>query len=145
VVSREEIRDIEELRKKMTAHELPMFRWAELFYEHDPGMYTAYVDWTTRAREHIELDPKIREFIAVAIDCVVMWPSPYLDVHMNKAFDAGATVQELADVVLATGRLMGPHSYTHGFNALEKVVNDRDAKGYRTPKRRSDLKEEKGD
>lgn len=133
----------EKLRKKMTANALPIFRWGELFYEYDPGMYTAYVDWTTRARKHVELDPKVREFIAIAIDCVVMWPSPYLDVHISKAFDAGATVQEIADVILATGRLMGPHSYTHGFNALEKVVLERKAKRLTTPRRRATARPQK--
>lgn len=128
--------ELQALKAEMAEHELPVFRWGELFYEYDPGMYEAYVAWTTRAREHVELEPKVREFIAIAIDSVVMWPSPYIDVHMNKAFDAGATAQEIADVVLATGRLMGPHSYTHGLNTLEKVVNERRAREAVTPIRR---------
>ncbi len=136
---------LDELRDTMAANELPVLHWSELFYEYDPQTYAAYVAWTTRARQHIELDPKIREFIAIAIDCVVAWPSPYIDVHLNKAFDAGATVQEIADVIMATGRLMGPHSYTHGFYALEKVLGEREAKGLKTPRRREKLDPVEGD
>jgi alkylhydroperoxidase/carboxymuconolactone decarboxylase family protein YurZ len=70
---------------------------------------------------------------------VVAWPSPYVDSHFNRALDEGATVQELADVILAAGRLMGPHSYIHGFNVLETVVNDRLEKGLPTPRRKADI------
>jgi alkylhydroperoxidase/carboxymuconolactone decarboxylase family protein YurZ len=133
---------LESLRKVMEDHELPMFSWAESFYKYDPGMYEAYVAWTTRSREHVELDPKIREFIAIAIDAVVQWPSPYYDVHMNKALNAGATAQEIADVILATGRLMGPHAYTHGLDTLERVLKEREAQGLRTPLTKADLKSE---
>ncbi|MCU1495697.1 MAG: gamma-carboxymuconolactone decarboxylase [Acidimicrobiaceae bacterium] len=129
---------LESLREIMTRNELPMFSWAESFYRYDPGMYEAYVAWTTRAREHVELEPKVREFLAIAIDSVVSWPSPYFDVHMNKAFDAGATAQEIADVILATGRLMGPHAYTHGLNTLDKVVKERGEKGLKTPMHRGE-------
>jgi alkylhydroperoxidase/carboxymuconolactone decarboxylase family protein YurZ len=129
----------EELRQRLAARGIPTFRWAEVFYEYDPEMYRAYVEWTTRARETVELDEKVREFISIAIDCVVMWPSPYIDSHFNRALDLGASLQELADVILAAGRLMGPHSYIHGFNALETVVNDRAAKGLPAPRRRADV------
>jgi len=127
------------LRDQLASRGIPTFRWAELFEEYDPGMYAAYASWTMRAREHVELEGKVREFIAIAIDCVVAWPSPYIDSHFNKALDEGATVQELADVIVAAGRLMGPHAYIHGFNVLETVVNDRVAKGLPTPRNKADL------
>jgi alkylhydroperoxidase/carboxymuconolactone decarboxylase family protein YurZ len=87
----------------------------------------------------VELEPKIREMVAIVVNCVVMWPSPYADVHFNRALDEGATVQELADVVLATGRMVGPHAYTHGFNLLAKVLAERAESGLSSPRRRDDL------
>ena len=129
---------LDALKARLSAREIPTMRWGELFYEYDPEMYEAYATWTDTARRHVELEPKVREMIAIAIDCVVMWPSPGIDYHFHRALEEGATLQELADVVLATGRMMGPHSYSHGFSALEKVVEERAAKGLPTPRRRED-------
>jgi alkylhydroperoxidase/carboxymuconolactone decarboxylase family protein YurZ len=126
------------LKARLSAREIPTMRWGELFYEYDPEMYEAYANWTSTARQHVELEPKVREMIGIAIDCVVMWPSPGIDYHFHRALEEGATLQELADVVLATGRMMGPHSYSHGFSTLERVVEERAAKGLPTRRRRAD-------
>jgi alkylhydroperoxidase/carboxymuconolactone decarboxylase family protein YurZ len=135
-------KSLDDLRKVLAENELPVLGWAEAFYRFDPEMYESYVAWTTRARVNVELEPKVRELIAIAIDSVVMWPSPYIDVHINRAISAGATVQEIADTILESGRLMGPHSYSHGFNALDNVLKDREARGVPTPMRKSDLRDE---
>lgn len=132
----------EDVSAELTAHDIPVMPWGKLFHEYNPDMYRAYVEWTTKSRQHVELEPKVREMISIAINCVVMWPSPYFDFHVNRALDEGATVQELADVVLATGRVMGPHSYTHGLYALDNAVKDRAARGEPVPRRRSDLSAE---
>jgi alkylhydroperoxidase/carboxymuconolactone decarboxylase family protein YurZ len=128
-----------ELESRLSERHIPAMAWGKVFYEYDPGMYQAYVEWTTRARQHVELEPKIREMVAIVVNCVVAWPSPYADVHFHRALEEGATVQELADVVLATGRMVGPHAYTHGFNLLAKVLEDRERAGQPSPRSRSDL------
>lgn len=127
----------EEVKAKIQAHGLPLTAWQEMFAEYDPEMFSAYVDWWTRARQHKELEPKVREFIAVAIDAVVDYPG--ITSHVNFALDAGATVQELVDVVIATGRLMGPHAFNRGLTAIEKVVHEREADGRPVQHRREDL------
>jgi alkylhydroperoxidase/carboxymuconolactone decarboxylase family protein YurZ len=122
-----------DILERMRQENLPIFRWAEFFAEQDPEMLASYIDWTTRARQNREIDDKVREFITIAIDAVVSWPSPYIDVHINAAFDAGATRQELLEVVLVAGRLMGPHAMNHGLTAVDKVIREREAAGQKTP------------
>jgi alkylhydroperoxidase/carboxymuconolactone decarboxylase family protein YurZ len=120
-----EMEDFPQLEGRLAEHHIPAMEWGQIFHDFDPGMYQAYVEWTVRARQHVALEPKIREMVAIVVNCVVAWPSPYADVHYHRALEEGATVQELADVVLATGRLAGPHAYTHGLNLLAKVLADR--------------------
>ena len=127
----------ERVRAKIVSHGLPLRRWQEFFAEYDPDLFSAYVDWWTRARQHVELEDKVREFVAVAIDAVVDYPG--IDMHIHMALDAGATVQELVDVVIATGRLMGPHALNRGLTAVDNVVQERQRDGRPTPRRKADL------
>jgi hypothetical protein len=79
-----------ELESRLSERHIPAMAWGKVFYEYDPGMYKAYVEWTTRARQHVELEPKIREMVAIVVNCVVAWPSPYADVHFHRALEEGA-------------------------------------------------------
>lgn len=130
--------DFEQLEARLAEQHIPAMEWGRVFHEFDPEMYRAYVEWTSRARRHVELEPKIREMVAIVVNCVVAWPSPYADVHYHRALEEGATVQELADVVLATGRLTGPHAYTHGLNLLAKVLEERHRNGLPSRRTRSE-------
>ena len=122
-------------RDRLEAAGVKILRWQEVLSEYDPDFFAALTDWSIRGRKHQELDPKVREFILIAIDAVVAYPN--IDIHFNNAFDMGATIVELVDVIAATGRLMGPHPMNHGLTALDRVIEDRRSKGLKTPRSRN--------
>lgn len=121
----------ETLRTTLLAHDIPITKWEEIFAEQQPEIFAAYVDWTTKARTLTELDPKVREFILVAIDSIEAWPYTY--VHINNAFNHGATIRELAEVIITAGRLMGPHTFASGLTDLDRVIKERREAGLETP------------
>lgn len=119
---------------EMRAGGFPTVGWHDVLVKYNPGMLDAYFAWSARSQQHTELPVKVREFIIVAIDAVVAWPSPYIDIHIHNAFDAGATIQELVEVIGTAGFLMGPHALNHGLLCLEKVIQERQADGRATPR-----------
>jgi alkylhydroperoxidase/carboxymuconolactone decarboxylase family protein YurZ len=112
----------------------PKYRWNQIWEQYDPDKLALYQQWSNTMLHHRELPPKVREFIFVAVDAIVAWPSPYIDGHIHAAFDNGATVQELVEVIEVAGYLMGVHALNHGLTSLEKVVEERRAAGRSTPR-----------
>jgi alkylhydroperoxidase/carboxymuconolactone decarboxylase family protein YurZ len=123
-----------EVRDPVTgAYKLP---WHAVFQKYDPTKYADFVTAHHRAFTNKELDPKIRELIIVAIDAFIAWPSPFIDVHINGAFNAGATVQEVLETITTTG-WFNRHAINHGLTAMDKVVREREAAGVATLLRRA--------
>ncbi|MBI2526940.1 MAG: carboxymuconolactone decarboxylase family protein [Candidatus Rokubacteria bacterium] len=114
----------------------PTLKWHEVLAEYAPQTLAAWHDMTMKMYAHEELDRKATEFIIVAIDAVLAWP--YIDIHIHKAFEAGATIQELVETVVTAGALMGPHALSFGLEHLDKVIRERADRGLPHPRKRSD-------
>jgi alkylhydroperoxidase/carboxymuconolactone decarboxylase family protein YurZ len=106
--------------------------WTSIFEEYDPAKYAEYLRWRDHALSTKELAPKVRELIIVAIDCYVAWPSPFIDTHINGAFDAGASIQEVLETIVTTAWFNG-HALIHGLIHMEKVIREREAGGMPFP------------
>lgn len=114
-------------------------KWQEMLEEFGPEYLAAWQEWGRSAFTLTELDPKIREFLIVAIDSVIPWPSPYIDSHIHKAFNAGATIREFIELSVSCGYLMGPHSTNHLLTALYKCIKEREELGLETPRTQADV------
>jgi alkylhydroperoxidase/carboxymuconolactone decarboxylase family protein YurZ len=112
----------------------PKYPWNQIWESYDPEKLALYQQWTNQMLSHKELPPKVREFIFVAVDSIVAWPSPYIDGHIHEAFDTGATIQELVEVIEVSGYLMGVHALNHGLTSLEKVILERREAGRIVPR-----------
>lgn len=110
--------------------------WHEVFEQNDPELFAAYKAWAGYVASPKELDLKSRELMVVAIDSLVAWPSPFIDVHIHGAFDAGATVQEVIEAITVAAGFGGGHAYNHGLTALGSVLKERRAANVPTPQRR---------
>jgi alkylhydroperoxidase/carboxymuconolactone decarboxylase family protein YurZ len=114
-------------------------KWMDMLAEFAPEYLDAWKDWGKRTTDITELDPKAREFLIVAIDSVIPWPSPYIDSHIHKGFNHGATVREFVEVAITCAHLMGPHPANHLLTALYKCIKEREELGLETPRTRAEL------
>ena len=120
---------------RQTTH--PIREWMEMFAEYDPDILTAWHEMAQKLMKHKELDLKTREFIIVAIDAVEAWP--YIDVHIDQAFELGASIQELIEVMVVAGFVKGPHAWAWGLSHLSKMIQRRKEAGFATPRSRVDV------
>jgi alkylhydroperoxidase/carboxymuconolactone decarboxylase family protein YurZ len=109
--------------------------WHDVFRQYDPEQFEAYRTWQASLVNHKELDRKTHELIVIAIDALVAWPSPFIDVHIHGAFDAGATIQEVLESILVAAQFGGGHALNHGLTAMAKTIAERSAAGAPTPHR----------
>jgi alkylhydroperoxidase/carboxymuconolactone decarboxylase family protein YurZ len=123
--------------QRMAATGFQTRRWFEVLKEYQPEVLELWHDYAVKIQRHVELDPKVHEFIMVAIDAVVDWEN--IDSHINKAFDAGATIQELIDVSVTAAYLMGPHALHSGITGLDRVIKARREAGLPVPRDKSEL------
>jgi len=114
--------DESELRDEIARQGLVVSRWQEVLLEHYPPLLESYLDWARSGEQLTEVDPKTRELLVIALDCAVKWPSPYIDNHIKKALQLGASVVEIIEVIGVTARLLGPHMMNHGLSALANVL-----------------------
>jgi len=115
------------------------FPWHAVFEEYDPELFAAFNAWSTRVEVHKDLDAKTRDLITVALAAIVALPSPFIDVHIHRAFDSGVTIQELLEAIVVAGQTGGGcgHAMNHGFTSLGKVIGERQKAGEPTKRRRS--------
>lgn len=112
------------------------------FVEFWSQLYPLTADWFSL--EGRQLDWKTRELLIVAIDSIMFWPMPLIDHHVEEAFNAGATGQEVLEVVMAMalvpgGALSIPRVFRHGVMGLERTMRDRQLRGVPTPWDRAEL------
>lgn len=112
--------------------------WHDVFKEYDPKLFEVFREWQKAAQTHKELDPKTHELIVVAIDALVAWPSPYIDVHIHGAFDKGATVQEVLEAITVAAMFGGGHAYNHALTAMAKTIKERQEAGAPTPRNKEE-------
>ncbi len=109
--------------------------WKTVFERYAPEKFAQYQRLLFDTSTAQELDGKTTELIMVAIDTVVFWPSPFIDVHMHAAFDAGATIAEVIDTILIAFSARGGHALNHGLTAMGKVLEVRRTEGFVAPAR----------
>jgi len=109
----------------------------EILAEYDPDILAAWHEMAQKIMKHKELDLKTREFIIVAIDAVEAWS--HINVHLDQAFELGASIQELVEVMVVAGFVKGPHAWSWGLSHLSQVIQERKKTGLATPRSRSDV------
>ncbi|WP_368417739.1 carboxymuconolactone decarboxylase family protein [Rhodovarius sp.] len=84
----------------------------------DPNFFEAYMNFSSVPWRHGVLDPKVREFIYIAIDAsTTHLHAAGTRVHMKNALGYGATQQEIMEVLQLIS-VLGIHSVTHGVPIL---------------------------
>ena len=92
------------------------------FYELDPAWTEAFMAMGTKPMLSGVLDPKVIEFIAIAVDasCTHMY-GPGVRRHIRKALDLGATKEEIT-AVLQCVSVLGIHTMSLGAPILLEEV-----------------------
>jgi len=111
--------------------------WMENFQEYEPEFFAKFQEFQEAAKDHKEIDRKTEELIAVAIHATTRWPSPYINVHIHQAFDAGATIQEVFETIKIAARVGASTVYNHGLTAVGNTIRERQKAEAPTPRRRS--------
>src|SRR4051812_23182400 len=88
----------------------------------DPDFFEATLKLVQVPRNHATLEPKVREFIMIAIDASVTHlyapgPGKGLDNHIRQALEAGATKEEIMEV-LEIVSFLGTHTWMVGVPIL---------------------------
>jgi alkylhydroperoxidase/carboxymuconolactone decarboxylase family protein YurZ len=97
------------------------------FYELDPAWTEAFMAMGTKPMLSGVLDPKVIEFIAIAVDasCTHMY-APGVRRHIRKALDLGATKEEIT-AVLQCVSVLGIHAMSLGAPILQEELAARAA------------------
>ena len=84
----------------------------------DPEFFTAYLKFSSIPWSPGVLDPKVKEFIYIAIDAATTHLyEPGLRIHIENAFKYGATKEEIMEVYQLTS-VLGMHTCTVGVPIL---------------------------
>jgi alkylhydroperoxidase/carboxymuconolactone decarboxylase family protein YurZ len=112
--------------------------YLEFWAKYHPELHDAYYRLIQeRFALRKELRKRTEELVVTAIDSLISWPEPLLDSHIHLAFDAGATAQELVEAILVVGRFDdGLRGMQSGFDALRRVIDEREAQGDPAPRTR---------
>lgn len=97
------------------------------FYELDPAWTEAFMAMGTKPMLSGVLDPKVIEFIAIAVDasCTHMY-APGVRRHIRKALDLGASKEEITAVLQLTS-VLGIHTMSLGAPILHEELAARAA------------------
>jgi AhpD family alkylhydroperoxidase len=87
------------------------------FGELAPEAFKAFVAFDRAVMEHGVIPLKYKELMAVAVALTTQCPY-CIDIHTNKAKQAGATEQELAETTLIAAALRAGGAVTHGTHTL---------------------------
>lgn len=101
--------------------------WSELWDSVlglSPDFFEAYMRFSSVPWRHGMLEPKVKEFIYIAIDAATTHLyAPGTRVHMRNAIGHGATGQEIMEV-LELVSVLGIHSTTHGVPILLEELQE---------------------
>ena len=94
----------------------------EPFYQLDPAWTEAFIAMGAKPTLSGVLDPKVIEFIAIAVDasCTHMY-APGVRRHIRKALELGATKQEIT-AVLQCVSVLGIHTMSLGAPILQEEL-----------------------
>lgn len=88
----------------------------------DPEFFEKYRKWLSYPMEGDGLDPKTREFVLIAAySQVTHLGTEGIERHVERAFDEGATVSEILEV-LQISSVLGMHSYMRGAEILDEQM-----------------------
>ncbi len=95
--------------------------WSEL-WDHvlalSPDFFEAYLRFSSVPWQHGMLEPKVKEFMYIAIDAATTHLyAPGTRIHIRNALGYGATREEIMEVLALTS-VLGIHSTTHGVPIL---------------------------
>ncbi len=98
----------------------------EPFYALDPAWTEAFMSMGLKPMFAGVLDPKVIEFIAIAVDasCTHMY-APGVRRHIGKALDLGATKEEIT-AVLQCVSVLGVHTMSLGAPILQEELAARE-------------------
>ncbi|MFD1708824.1 carboxymuconolactone decarboxylase family protein [Siminovitchia sediminis] len=83
--------------------------------------FSAFIDFDQQALKAGELTVKEKEIIAVAVAHVT--GCPYcIDIHVNGAKKAGATLEEVTEAIFVAVALKAGSAFAHGVNALQAYM-----------------------
>lgn len=90
----------------------------------DPEFFAVYVEFSSIPWKKGRLEPKIKEFIYIAIDAATTHLyEPGLRIHIQNALRYGATIEEIIEVYQLTS-VLGMHTFTMGMPVLlEEMKN----------------------
>ena len=83
-----------------------------------PDAFKAFVAFDAAALKEGAIPVKYKELMAVAVALTTQCPY-CIEIHSNKARQAGATEQELAETTLVAAALRAGGAMTHGTHTLE--------------------------
>lgn len=91
----------------------------------DPDYLEAYLDLAEHPWEEGPLEPKIKEFVLLAVSsATTALHRPAVREHVGRALDRGATFEEVLEV-LELSSILGMHSATVGYPVLLETVENR--------------------
>ena len=97
--------------------------WQDVL-ELDANFFSAYTDFSSVPAKNGHLDPKVREFIYIAIDAsTTHLYLRGLDLHMKNALALGASRDEIMEVLELTS-VLGIHTCTLGVPILMEELRD---------------------
>ena len=92
----------------------------------DPEFFQIYLNFSAKPWKSGTLDPKIKEFMYIAIDVATTHLyEPGLRIHLQNAFKYGATKEEILEVYQLVS-VLGMHTITMGVPVL---IEEMDAAG----------------
>jgi AhpD family alkylhydroperoxidase len=97
----------------MQFHGVDVARQFKRMRELAPEPYRAWLEFDKKAFEAGALDKKTKELIALGIAHVTQCPW-CIDAHVRKAEKAGATEQELAEVIFVAMAMASGAAWSHG-------------------------------
>ena len=102
----------------MQFHGVDVSRQFKRMRELAPEPYRAWLEFDKKAFEAGAIDKKTKELIALGIAHVTQCPW-CIDAHVQKAEKAGASEQELAEVIFVAMAMASGAAWSHGGLALQ--------------------------
>jgi len=120
----------EAIKAKYPTPDHPARTWTEVLEDYRPGL----LDLRNREFAPKKIEPKVVEFLILAIESTIAWRHIEVQDHISNAFDNNATVQELIDVFLVAGNLRGAPCVSFGLSYLDAVIQQRLRDGKPVPR-----------
>ena len=102
----------------MNFHGVDVPRQFKRMRELAPEAYRAWLEFDKKAFEPGAIDTKTKELIALGIAHITQCPW-CIDAHVRKAEKAGASEQELAEVIFVAMAMASGAAWSHGGLALQ--------------------------